>query len=117
MFQLINEDVDINELACKILWILMQLFGSECKDLLNQENLTILQWDTFDEFISFVNDFDFNEIVNLRSAISNSNSKKQKILLRIAKRLVSADKQNLELFKSIGANFIDNLKTLKNAAK
>lgn len=39
---LVNEDVDINEMACKILWVLMQLFGSECKDLLNEENLNAI---------------------------------------------------------------------------
>ena len=47
----------------------------------------------------------------------NSGSKKQKILLRISKRLVTADKQNLELFKSIGDEFIEYLKDLKNSAK
>lgn len=47
----------------------------------------------------------------------NSNSKKQKILLRISKRLMTADKQNLELFKSMGGEFIEYLKTLKNTAK
>ena len=39
---LLNEEAEISELSCKILWILMQLFGSECKDLLNQDNLNII---------------------------------------------------------------------------
>ena len=39
---LINDDNDINDLACKILWIIMQLFGTECKDLVTQENMNIL---------------------------------------------------------------------------
>lgn len=47
----------------------------------------------------------------------NSNSKKQKILLRISKRLITADKHNLELFKSIGGPFIESLNHLKNEAK
>lgn len=39
---LLNEDADINEMSCKILWMLMQLFGSECKDLLNPDNMNII---------------------------------------------------------------------------
>jgi len=39
---LASDDSDIAELACKILWVLMQLFGGECKDLLNQENMNII---------------------------------------------------------------------------
>jgi len=53
----------------------------------------------------------------LSDAIINSNSKRQKILLRIVKRIITADKQNLEMFKAIGGNFILNMKVLKNAAK
>lgn len=52
-----------------------------------------------------------------RNSILNSNSKQQKILLRIVKRIVTADKSNLELFKSIGQAFIEGLKNLKNAAR
>ena len=87
---LVSEDADINDLSCKILWIIMQLFGSECKDLVNQENINILL-----------------------ASIMNSNSKRQKILLRIVKRLISSDKQNLEIFKNIGQNFIDSMRALK----
>lgn len=47
----------------------------------------------------------------------NSNSKKQKILLRIVKRIVTSDKQNLELFRQIGQNFVENMKVLRNTAK
>ena len=90
---LVNEDADLNDLACKILWIIMQLFGSECKDLVNQENINILL-----------------------ASILNSNSKRQKILLRIVKRLITSDKQNLETFKTIGQNFIESMKVLKNNA-
>lgn len=39
---LLSEDADINEMSCKILWMLMQLFGSECKDLLSPENMNII---------------------------------------------------------------------------
>jgi serine/threonine-protein kinase ULK4 len=90
---LVNEDADLNDLSCKILWIIMQLFGSECKDLVNQENINILL-----------------------ASILNSNSKRQKILLRIVKRLITSDKQNLETFKTIGQNFIESMKVLKNNA-
>lgn len=34
-----SEEAEVSELACKILWVLMQLFGSECKELLNPDNL------------------------------------------------------------------------------
>lgn len=47
----------------------------------------------------------------------NANAKKQKILLRIVKRMITADKQNVELFKSIGQNFVENMRILKNNAK
>jgi hypothetical protein len=90
---LVNEDPDLNDLSCKILWIIMQLFGSECKDLVNQENINILL-----------------------ASILNSNSKRQKILLRIVKRLITSDKQNLEIFKAIGQQFIESMKVLKNNA-
>jgi len=39
---LISDDCDISEMSCKILWVLMQLFGSECKDLLNEENINVI---------------------------------------------------------------------------
>ena len=38
---LTSDDSDISESACKILWIMMQLFGTDLKDLLNKENLNI----------------------------------------------------------------------------
>jgi hypothetical protein len=47
----------------------------------------------------------------------NSNSKRQKILLRIIKRIITTDKQNMEIFKLFGHSFIENLKVLKNNAK
>jgi hypothetical protein len=50
-------------------------------------------------------------------AISNANFKRQKILLRIVKRIITADKNNLENFKIIGHSFIDSLKKLKNQAR
>ena len=90
---LVNEDADLNDLSCKILWIIMQLFGSECKDLVNQENINIML-----------------------ASILNSNSKRQKILLRIVKRLITSDKQNLEVFKAVGQSFIESMKVLKNNA-
>ena len=72
----------------------MQLFGGECKDLVNAENMVIL-----------------------RNALDNSNSKRQKTLLRIIKRVITADKNNLDLFKNIGQEVIDALRRLKAAAK
>ena len=39
---LVSDDADVADAACRILWILIQLFGSECKDLLNAENLNTL---------------------------------------------------------------------------
>lgn len=93
MSLLLNEDNDVSEYACKNLWVIMQLFGGECKDLLNQDNLNIL-----------------------KNALFNSNSKRQKILLRIIKRIMTADKTNLEIFKSIGIDFIEKLKTIKTNA-
>ena len=89
-----HEDNDIAEYSCKNLWVIMQLFGGECKDLVNAENMGIL-----------------------RNALDNSNSKRQKTLLRIIKRVITADKNNLDLFKNIGQEVIDALRRLKAAAK
>ena len=46
-----------------------------------------------------------------------SNQKRQKILFRIAKRMITSDKKNIDTFKHIGQNFIENMKSLKNTAK
>jgi hypothetical protein len=55
--------------------------------------------------------------ISNRSAILSSNQKRQKILLRIVKRIITADKANLELFKVIGQNFIENLRSLNKLAR
>ncbi|CAF0783549.1 unnamed protein product [Brachionus calyciflorus] len=89
----VNEDQEINELSSKIVWVVMQLFGTECKDILTQDHLNTLM-----------------------VAIMHSNFKKQKILLRIAKRMITVDKNSLELSKTIGQNFFENMKNLKNSA-
>ena len=47
----------------------------------------------------------------------HSNLKRQKVLFRIAKRMVTVDKHNVETFKTIGQNFIENMNNLKNSAK
>lgn len=47
----------------------------------------------------------------------HSNLKKQKTLLRITKRMVTIDKNNLETFKAIGQNFLDKMKILRHSAK
>jgi hypothetical protein len=43
---LVNDDADLADTSCKILWVLIQLFGSECKDLLSVDNLNIILYDT-----------------------------------------------------------------------
>lgn len=47
----------------------------------------------------------------------SSNAKRQKILLRILKRLITSDKQHAEQFKLIGQNVIQNLTSLKTQAE
>lgn len=47
----------------------------------------------------------------------HSNLKKQKTLLRITKRMVTIDKNNLEIFKVIGQNFLNKIKILRHSAK
>ena len=46
-----------------------------------------------------------------------SDSKRQKLLFRIAKRIITCDKRNVDIFKQIGKQFVDSLRSLKNTAK
>lgn len=86
---LCHEDTDIHDLSTKCLSLLVQLFGGENKDSMSMENM---------DYYS--------------KALKKADAKKQKVLLRIIKRLLSTEKSHVEAMKQHGevlANTIKNL--------
>lgn len=90
---LCHEDTDIHDPACKCLSLLVQLFGGEHKEALNPENM---------DYYS--------------KALKKADAKKQKVLLRIIKRLVSTDKHHAESMRSQGENLANTIKSLVKTA-
>ncbi|XP_048734641.2 serine/threonine-protein kinase ULK4-like isoform X2 [Ostrea edulis] len=83
------EDTDIQDFSTKCLSLLVQLFGGENKDAMTPENM---------EYYS--------------KALKKADAKKQKVLLRIIKRLLSTERVHVESMKQNGealANTIRNL--------
>ncbi|XP_071163636.1 serine/threonine-protein kinase ULK4-like isoform X2 [Mytilus edulis] len=86
---LCHEDTDIHDLSTKCISLLVQLFGGENKDSLSPENMDYY-----------------------RKALQKADAKKQKVLLRIIKRLLSTEKAHIDMMKQHGdvlANTIKNL--------
>jgi hypothetical protein len=92
---LVHEDGDVSELACQVLYNIIQLFGCDCKDLVNSQNLDILS----------------KALVNF-----DKSTNQQNILLKMSKRVLTSDRKHLDTFKSIGNDFIIQLKQLKEDA-
>ncbi|XP_052814405.1 serine/threonine-protein kinase ULK4-like isoform X2 [Mya arenaria] len=90
---LTHEDADIQDPACKCLSLLVQLFGGEHKEALNPENM---------DFYS--------------KALKKADAKKQKVLLRIIKRLVSTDKTHRESMRAHGELLANTIKNLVKTA-
>lgn len=90
---LTHEDADIQDLACKCLSLLVQLFGGEHKEAMSQENMD-----------------------NYSKALKKADAKKQKVLLRIIKRLVSTDKTHRESMKVHGEGLANTIKSLVKTA-
>ncbi|KAK3602625.1 hypothetical protein CHS0354_034209 [Potamilus streckersoni] len=88
---LCHEDGDIQDLSCKSLSLLVQLFGGENKEAMSPENM---------EFYS--------------KALSKSDIKRQKILLRVIKRLVTTDKVHSDSMRQQGEGLA---KTIQNLVK
>ncbi|KAK3093040.1 hypothetical protein FSP39_010415 [Pinctada imbricata] len=90
---LCHEDSDIQDLSTKCLSLLVQLFGGENKDSLSPENM---------EYYS--------------KALGKADAKKQKVLLRIIKRLLSTERHHIESMKHNGEALANTIKNLVQTA-
>ncbi|XP_053386677.1 serine/threonine-protein kinase ULK4-like isoform X1 [Mercenaria mercenaria] len=90
---LTHEDGDIHDPACKCLSLLVQLFGGEHREALSPENM---------DYYS--------------KALRKADAKKQKVLLRIIKRLVSTDKSHRESMKNNGEGLANTITSLVKTA-
>lgn len=86
---LCHEDTDILDLSTKCLSLLVQLFGGENKDSLSPENM---------DYYS--------------KALQKADAKKQKVLLRIIKRLLSTEKAHIDMMKQQGEVLGNTIKNL-----
>ncbi|XP_041374855.1 serine/threonine-protein kinase ULK4-like isoform X2 [Gigantopelta aegis] len=87
------EDTDIQDLSTKCLSLIVQLFGGENRDALSEENM---------EYYS--------------KALKKSEAKKQKVLLRIIKRLVSTEKHHADSMRNHGDILAQTIKSLVHTA-
>ncbi|GFO05468.1 serine/threonine-protein kinase ulk4 [Plakobranchus ocellatus] len=87
------EDTEIQDLAIKCLSLLVQLFGGENKEALAPENMDCYS-----------------------KALKSTEAKKQKVLLRVIKRLLTTDARHLETMKNQGMNLARTIQTLSNTA-
>lgn len=86
---LCHNDGEIQELATKSLSLLAQLFGGEDKDALSQENMAFYC-----------------------QALQTADSKRQKVILRIIKRFITADKCHADQLKQYGSEFLSVIQSL-----
>nr|XP_034324271.1 serine/threonine-protein kinase ULK4 isoform X2 [Crassostrea gigas] len=87
------EDTDIQDFSTKCLSLLVQLFGGENKDSMTPENM---------EYYS--------------KALKKSDAKKQKVLLRIIKRLLSTERVHVESMKQHGETLANTIRNLVQTA-
>ncbi|CAG5124212.1 unnamed protein product [Candidula unifasciata] len=87
------EDTEIQDLALKCLSLLVQLFGGESRDAMSSENIECYC-----------------------KALRVSEPKKQKVLLRIIKRLLNTDSRHLSCLKKSGDELAETIKSLANTA-
>ncbi|XP_075243260.1 serine/threonine-protein kinase ULK4-like [Convolutriloba macropyga] len=78
---LTSTETDIQELACNILFILVQLYGGA------------------DDSTDDVNIISSDNLICIRKALQEFDMKKQRILLRFLKRVLSSDRNHVEEFK------------------
>lgn len=90
---LVHEDADIQDLSTKCLSLLVQLFGGENKESLSPENM---------EYYS--------------KSLQKADAKKQKVLLRIIKRLLSTERSHVESMKHHGEDLAVTIKNLVHTA-
>ncbi|XP_074642606.1 serine/threonine-protein kinase ULK4-like [Tubulanus polymorphus] len=90
---LCNDDREVADLACKSLSLIVQLFGGENPNAMSPENMNCY-----------------------KDALSKADSKKQKVLLRIIKRLVCADHIHCENMKRHGAELAETIHSLVQTA-
>ncbi|XP_062580885.1 serine/threonine-protein kinase ULK4-like isoform X2 [Saccostrea cucullata] len=87
------EDTDIQDFSTKCLSLLVQLFGGENKDAMTPENM---------EYYS--------------KALKKADVKKQKVLLRIIKRLLSTEKVHIESMRQHGETLANTIRNLVQTA-
>ncbi|XP_070570281.1 serine/threonine-protein kinase ULK4-like isoform X2 [Ptychodera flava] len=90
---LCHEDKDIQNQACNGLSLMAQLFGGEHNDVMSIESIECMA-----------------------IALPKFDAKKQKLLLRVIKRAVSADKQNLAIMREKGQVLIKSIVELSQTA-
>ncbi|KAK7111983.1 serine/threonine-protein kinase ULK4-like isoform X2 [Littorina saxatilis] len=90
---LYHEDSDVQELALKCLSLLVQLFGGESKDSLSQTCL---------EYYS--------------KALKSAPAKKQKVLLRVVKRLLTTNQHHVDNLKQHGQQLMNTIQSLVHTA-
>lgn len=83
------DDSDVQDLATKCLSLLVQLFGGENKDAMSLENMDCYS-----------------------RALQKSDAKRQKVLLRIIKRLLSTEKAHVDLMKQHGEDLAMTIRNL-----
>lgn len=87
------EDADMSELALKTLSLLVQLFGGDDAEAMNSANMAFYG-----------------------RSLHTGDSKRQKVLLRILKRLVTTEKHNTHMFVTQGADLQKTLSSLRQTA-
>ncbi|XP_067686194.1 serine/threonine-protein kinase ULK4-like isoform X2 [Haliotis asinina] len=87
------EDMDIKDLSIKCLSLIIQLFGGDYRDALSPENMECYS-----------------------QALKKADAKKQKILLRIIKRLVVTEKQHAESVRDHGEILVETIRSLAHTA-
>ncbi|CAH1788788.1 unnamed protein product [Owenia fusiformis] len=90
---LCHDDTDIQELSLKCLSIMTQLFGGENPDAMSNENMECYS-----------------------NALRVADSKKQKLILRIIKRLISVEHQHADSIREDGGHLVDTLRDLCQTA-
>ncbi|KAL5018665.1 hypothetical protein ScPMuIL_004387 [Solemya velum] len=88
-----HEDIDIQDLSVKCLSLLVQLFGGENREAMSPENMDYYA-----------------------RALKKSDSKKQKVLLRIVKRLVGTEKLHCESMRQQGGHLAEVIRNLVQTA-
>ncbi|BFZ15632.1 hypothetical protein BsWGS_18671 [Bradybaena similaris] len=87
------EDTEIQDLSLKCLSLLVQLFGGESRDAMTSDNMECYC-----------------------KALKVSEPRKQKVLLRVIKRLLNTDSRHLNSMKKSGNELAETIQSLANTA-